>query len=120
MMYLLKDIKKQTKENTFFRNVLKTGKCVQVVIMNIKKGEEIGQETHKENDQILLNISGEGIAIIDGDEFTFEKDDLVLVPKGVPHNFKNTGKSDLKILTFYAPPHHEDGTIHRTKKDAHT
>jgi len=112
------DIKKLTKENTFFRKVLHTGEHSQIVAMSILKGEDIGEEVHEGVDQILFFVDGTGEAILNGEIKLVEKHDVVFVPSGVRHNFKNTGDEDLKLFTVYAPPEHADGTIHKTKDEA--
>lgn len=115
---MIKNIKEKALENTYFRQVLETGKNTQVVIMSIPKGGEIGSETHPENDQVLYLVEGQGRVVLDGVEAVFEKGDLVLVKAGTVHNFINSGERDMKIITTYSPPHHPDGTIHKTKEEA--
>lgn len=112
------DIKKLTKENTNFRKVLHTGKHSQIVAMSIIVGEEIGEEVHSDIDQLLFFVTGECEAILNGEMRRVEKHDVVFVPAGTTHNFKNVGDEDLKLFTVYAPPEHPDGTIHKTKEDA--
>lgn len=112
------DIKKLTKENTNFRKVLVTGVHSQVVAMNIPVGQDIGMETHDDVDQILYFVHGECEATLNGESKVVEKHDIVYVPAGVSHNFKNVGDEDLKLFTVYSPPEHKDGTIHATKEDA--
>lgn len=112
------DIKKLTKENTNFRKVLHTGQHSQVVAMSIPVGGDIGEETHSAVDQILYFVDGSCEAILDGESRTVEKHDIVFVPAGTIHNFKNVGNEDLKLFTVYAPPEHPDGTVHATKADA--
>lgn len=111
------DIKKLTKENTNFRKVLHTGQYSQIVAMSIPMGGDIGEEVHQYVDQILFFVDGEGEAILNGDTRRVEKHDVVFVPAGTTHNFKNIGDEDLKLFTVYAPPEHPDGTIHKTKED---
>lgn len=112
------DIKKLTKENTNFRKVLHTGVHSQIVAMNIPVGEDIGEETHEGVDQILYFVDGECEAILNGEVRKVEEHDIVFVPAGMQHNFRNIGDEDLKLFTVYAPPEHPDGTIHATKADA--
>ena len=112
------DIKKLTKENTNFRKVLHTGTHSQIVAMSIPVGEDIGEETHFNTDQMLFFVDGECEAIINGETRTVEEHDVVFVPAGAKHNFKNTGDEDLKLFTVYAPPEHKDGTVHKTKAEA--
>lgn len=114
----IKDIQAQAVSNQCFRQVLATGKKVQVVVMNIPAGSEIGQETHSDNDQTLLLVEGAGQVVLDGQIAEYELGDLVLVPAGTKHNFITKGDTPMKIITTYSPPHHPDGTIHKTKADA--
>ncbi|HET7827319.1 MAG TPA: cupin domain-containing protein, partial [Candidatus Saccharimonadales bacterium] len=114
----IKDIASKCAQNTYFRQVLATGPHSQVVIMNIKPGEDIGEETHPANDQILYLLSGSGQAVLDHQASDFAAGDLVLVPAGTLHNFINSGQADLKIITTYSPPNHPDGTVHKTKAEA--
>ncbi len=115
---MIKNIEKLAEDNTYFRHVLETGEHTQVVVMSIPVGGEIGEETHSDNDQVLLCVKGVGKVILEGIEGIFEEDDLVLVKSGTKHNFINTGDKDMKVITTYAPPHHPEGTIHKTKRDA--
>ncbi|HVA84715.1 MAG TPA: cupin domain-containing protein [Candidatus Saccharimonadales bacterium] len=112
------DIVERAKRNTFFREVLATGPHAQVVVMSIPPGGEIGEEVHEHVDQVLVFVAGEGAAILDGERRPVGPDRLVLVPAGTRHNFVNTGPSDLRLYTVYAPPEHAPGTIHQTKADA--
>jgi len=105
-------------ENTTFRTVLATSKHTQVVVMDVKPGEDIGKEIHPNEDQVLYLISGRGTIYMDGKEMDFNKGDCVLVPAGVEHNFTTVGDEPMKIITTYSPPHHPDGTVHKTKADA--
>lgn len=112
------DIKALTKENTNFRKVLHTGEKSQIVAMSIPPGGDIGEEVHPNTDQILFFVKGEGEAIVGGQMRPVFKHDVVFVPAGTVHNFKNIGDRDLKLFTVYAPPQHPDGTVHATKEDA--
>ena len=114
----IENIKKQAKENSFFRKVLINGQHVQVVLMSINPGEEIGSETHPDNDQVLYLVSGRGKVVLNGQEKAFNKGDLVLVKAGTEHNFITDGDEAMKIITTYSPPHHPAGTVHETKADA--
>ena len=114
----VKDLIEQSKDNTFFRQVLVTGDSMQVVIMSLKPGEDIGMETHEANEQVLLCINGSGRYVINGDEQEYNSGDMVLVRKGQEHNFINDGPDEMKIITVYSPPHHAEDTLHKTKADA--
>ena len=104
--------------NRWFREVLATGPHAQVVVMCIPSGGEIGDEVHDGVDQVLVFVEGHGEAILDGVRSPVGPDRLVLVPAGTRHNFVNTGSTDLRLYTVYAPPEHVPGTIHRTKAEA--
>jgi mannose-6-phosphate isomerase-like protein (cupin superfamily) len=103
--------------NEAFRRTLETGEHAQLVAMTLRPGEEIGEETH-EGDQILFFVEGEGEAVIEGESSPVGDGDYVFVPAGTLHNFVNTGSEQLRLLTTYAPPEHEAGTIHETKAEA--
>ncbi len=118
MQGFVENIVKKAKENTYFRQVLETGRHTQIVIMNIPAGGEIGEETHQGMDQVLYLLEGEGRVILNGEEKTYKSGDIVLVRDGTLHNFINAGKQDLKIITMYSPPHHPAGTIHKTKEES--
>jgi len=117
-MAQIKDILQKAKENQYFRQVLATGDKVQVVIMSILPGSEIGSETHPDNDQTLYLAEGSGQVVLDGQAADFNAGDLVLVPAGTLHNFITKGDAPMKIITTYSPPHHPDGTVHKTKAEA--
>lgn len=112
------NIIKETENNTYFRKVLFTGTRSQLVVMDIPKGGEVGEEIHKYTEQTLFFLSGTGKAILDGKESIVKAGDVVVVTPGTKHNFINTGNDSLKIYTVYAPPNHIDGRIHITKADA--
>ena len=114
----IKDLKKLTKENTNFRKVLFTGKYSQIVAMSVPVGGDIGEEAHPNTDQTLSFIDGQCEAIVNGETRMVKEYDVVFVPAGTIHNFKNIGTEVLKLFTVYAPPQHLDGTIHKTKEEA--
>lgn len=115
------NIEKDTLENTDFRRVLYTGKHSQLVLMSLPPKEEIGLETHAENDQFLRFEGGRGEVSIDDIRYEVADGDAVIVPAGARHNVVNVSDSEpLKLYTIYSPPHHKDGTVHATKKDAET
>jgi mannose-6-phosphate isomerase-like protein (cupin superfamily) len=113
------DIESMTRENSDFRKVLYTASHSQLVLMNLKPGEEIGLETHDENDQFFRFEAGEGKVLIDGNEYPVTDGTAVVVPAGARHNVINTSASlELKIYTIYSPAHHKDGIVRATKADA--
>ena len=101
-----------------FRRVLWTGSKTQLVIMTIPPGGEIGEETHPDTDQILTFVSGIGEAVVAGESAQVAQGDLVVVPAGTKHNFRNTGVNPLVLYTVYGPPEHADGAVHATKEEA--
>ena len=112
------DIEKDTLENNNFRKVLYTGANLQLVLMSLKVGEDIGEETHN-NDQFFRFEGGKGLCIIDGNEYKVKDGDCVIIPAGAKHNIINRSeKKELKVYTIYSPPHHKDGIIRSTKEDA--
>lgn len=111
-------IEEAARANSHFRRVLYTGPHSQLVVMSISQGGEIGEETHDDVDQTLTFVVGTGEAVLDGEATPVGPEDLVFVPAGTRHNFRNTGNGDLKLYTVYAPPEHPDGTVHRTRAEA--
>ena len=101
-----------------FRRVLWTGRHTQLVIMTIPPGGEIGAETHRDTDQILTFVSGSDEADVAGQTRHVAQGDLVAVPAGTRHNFRNTGVNPLVLYTVYGPPEHTAGAVHATKHDA--
>lgn len=112
------DIAKRTEENAEFRRVLYTAKEMQLVLMALRPGEEIGEEVHSDRDQFFRIEKGRGEIWIDGTMTEIESDTVMIVPAGARHNLKNTGDKPLQLYTIYAPPEHVDGTVHVTKSDA--
>lgn len=112
------DIEKLTEENTLFRRVLYTGHNLQLVLMSIEPGDEIGEEVHDDRDQFFRIEAGEGEISIDGVVHRVKGDDGIIVPQGALHNVKSVGKEPLKLYTIYGPPEHIDGTIHKTCAEA--
>ena len=112
------NIDEKTKANTDFRHVLYTGKQLQLVLMSLRPGEEIGEETHDGVDQFFRVEQGKGEVWIDGVKTTVEDATAILVPAGARHNVKNTGEKPMKLYTLYAPPEHADGTVYATRVEA--
>jgi len=113
-------IEKQTLENTYFREVLFTGKHAQLVVMCLGPGEEIGDEVHRNVDQFFRIEQGEGKFVFNEKQERLVRDgDAVVVPAGTYHNVINTSKTvPLKLYTIYSPPNHPDGTVHKTRVEA--
>src|SRR5664279_4443135 len=94
------NIEKDTLENKKFRKVLYTGKHLQLVLMSLKVGEDIGEEIHPDNDQFFRFESGLGKCVIDGNNYMVKEGDVIIVPAGAEHNVINTGKTgELKMYT---------------------
>ncbi len=112
------NIEQETINNENFRKVLYTGEHLQLVLMTLQTGEEIGMETHPDTDQFFRFEEGTGKCIINGNEYEVKDGDTVIVPAGSEHNVINIGSEPLKMYTIYAPPHHQDGIEFKTKEEA--
>lgn len=113
----VQNIEKLTVENDNYRKVLYTGKHMQLVLMTLQPGEEIGLEQHEGHDQFFRIEEGQGRATIDDNTYDIQDDDAIIVPAGAWHNVINTGTSPLRLYTLYAPPEHREGVLHPTKAD---
>ncbi len=111
------NIEQASKENNNFRKVLYTAKNIQLVLMSLLPGEEIGEEVH-ELDQFIRLDAGTGKAVLNGVEHEIGDGSAVVVPQGVRHNIINTGEEPMKLYTLYAPPDHKDGEVQATKAEA--
>lgn len=107
-----------TLKNSDFRRVLYTAGQMQVVLMKLKPGEAIGEEVHETHDQFFRIEKGRGEAWLAGKRRKIKSNAAIVVPAGVSHDIKNTGKKTLKLYTIYAPPEHADGVVQATKPDA--
>ena len=118
------NIERITLENSNYRKVIHTGKVMQLVVMTLEPGEEIGLEVHDDTDQFIR--VEEGVATLttseteDGHQTSvvFGADWATIVPAGVWHNVTNAGLGPLRLYSIYSPPEHAPGTVHRTKADA--
>lgn len=111
------DIEAATRENQDFRRVLYTSHYMQLVLMSIPVGGEIGEEVHGV-DQFLRIESGQGKAVLNGTEHPLQDGSIIVVPASVTHNIINVGDEPLQLYTLYAPPHHADQTVHATREIA--
>jgi len=115
------DLEAQTLQNTAYRTVAWSGRYLQVTLMSIPVGGDVGLEMHPDTDQFLRLDAGRGRAQMGPtkNELTFDQlvEDgwCVLVPAGTWHNVTNVGEETLQIYTVYAPQHHQPGKIHQTK-----
>lgn len=105
-------------KNAAFRRVVYTGKQVQFTVMSIPPEGEVGEETHKNVEQVFFCVAGSGVAAYDGKESKFGEGDVLVVPPGTRHNIENTGDEPLKFYTSYSPPNHLPNVVHQTKADA--
>lgn len=112
------DIERQTTANEDFRRVLYTGKHLQLVLMTLPPGEEIGAEIHADRDQFFRFESGRGEVDIDDNTYEVVDGSGVIVPAGARHNVRNIWYEPLKLYTLYGPPEHVDGLVEATKADA--
>lgn len=118
------NINKVSKKNNTYRTVLWTGTHLQVTLMSLNIGEEIGLEMHPNVDQFLRIEQGQGIVQMGNNKYNlnFKKnvynDSAIMIPAGTWHNLTNTGNVPLKLYSIYAPPNHPFGTVHVTKAEA--
>jgi len=119
MIGYVDNIEEKTLANTFFREVLFTGKYAQLVVMSLLPNEEIGMEVHQAVDQFFRVEKGQGKVIMNGEEHEIKDGSAIVVPAGTEHNVINTSASEeLKLYTIYSPPNHPDKKIHKTKAEA--
>lgn len=115
------DIEDATEDNNTFRTALWTGQYLQVTLMSIEPGDDIGLELHSDHDQFLRIEEGQGLIQMGDTEnnLSFERrvksDYAILIPAGKWHNLTNTGIVPIKLYSIYAPPEHQHGTVHETK-----
>ena len=118
------NIDKATLKNDTFRTALWTGSHLQLTLMSIRPGEDIGLENHPYIDQFIRIEQGQGFVLMGPSEnnLNFRRhifaDDAIIIPAGTWHNLINTGSKPLKLYSIYAPPQHPKGTVHETKADA--
>lgn len=112
------DIEAAARANDAFRRVLHTTGHVQLVVMTLRAGEDIGSEVHEHIDQVLTFVDGVVRAEVAGQTREVGPGDLVVVPAGTQHNFTNVGTEPARLYTIYAPPDHAPDTVHLTKQDA--
>lgn len=118
MKAFIDDLETRTEQNEDFRHVVFTGTKMQLVLMTLQPGEEIGEETHAGTDQFFRLEQGKGEVVMDGRTTRIAGDFGFVVPAGTRHNVKNTGHKPMRLYTIYAPPQHADGTIQHSKADA--
>ena len=118
------NIIRAAQRNQNFRTALWTGCRLQMTLMSIPPHGEIGVEMHPDTDQFIRIEEGQALVRM-GDcrekldfQCRIRQGDAIFVPSGTWHNVFNAGSCPLKLSSFYAPPQHPKGTIHRTKADA--
>lgn len=112
------NIEELAEENNNFRHVLYSGLNLQLVLMSVERGEEIGGEIHSDADQFFRIEAGEGRVVIDGVTHKIKSGDGIIIPAGAHHNLICTGHDTLKLYTIYSPPHHRDQLVQKTKAEA--
>jgi mannose-6-phosphate isomerase-like protein (cupin superfamily) len=118
MKGFVEDIERLTEANKDFRRVLYTGGRLQLVLMTLKRAEEIGEEVHADHDQFFRIEKGKGEVWIDGKRTKIKSGAAILVPAGARHNVINTGDKPMKLYTLYGPPEHRDRVVRATKARA--
>lgn len=110
-----------TKLNNAFRRALWTGKHLQLTLMSIDVGEEIGLEVHPELDQFIRIEDGQGLVLMGDNKYNMDfkikvfDDFAFIIPAGIWHNLINTGNVPIKLYSIYTPPEHPHGTVHQTR-----
>lgn len=117
MIGFVTKIETDTRDNDNFRKVIFTAPHCQLVLMSLLPNEEIGLETHAENDQFFRIEKGSGKVVLNGEEQPIFDGFAVVVPAGVEHNVI-ASEEGLKLCTIYSPAHHKDGIVHQTKAEA--
>ena len=112
-----KDMVALATRNTHFQQEVYLDKRVQVVLMSLEPGEDIGAETHRA-DQTTFIVAGSGRAEIDGEKLGVSANHMIVIPQGALHNITNTGSAPLKLFSVYAPPAEAAGVSFKTKKQA--
>ncbi len=112
-----KDMFELVAKNTYFQKEAYIDDNVQIVMMHLQPGEDIGEETH-EADQTTVFVSGEGQVVIDGHRSKVGPNHVVIIPEGAKHNIINKGEGPLKLFSVYAPPAEDPGVSNKTKADA--
>ena len=112
------DIGQLTEGNADFRRVLYTGHYLQLVLMTLAPGEEIGAEVHADRDQFFRVEAGAGEIEIDGTTSPVAAEFAMIVPAGARHNVRCVGAEPLRLYTLYGPPEHRDGVEFATRAQA--
>ena len=115
------NIEELTTSNQNFRTTWWTGKQLQMTVMSIQPGEDIGLEVHQKGDQFIRVEEGTARVQMGKSKTNLNYDKTVgddwamFIPEGYWHNISNAGNEELKVYVLYAPPEHPAGTVHPTK-----
>ena len=112
------NIENETLSNDYFRKEVFTGQHLQMTVMSLLPGEDIGAEVHDTTDQFLRIEQGTGVALVGETEYAVEDDFAIIIPAGMNHNVTNTGEVPMKLYSIYTPAEHPVGTIHKDKAEA--
>ena len=118
------DLEQATLDNEHYRTVAWSGRYLQLTLMSIPPGGDIGLEAHPETDQFIRLDAGRGRVEMGAakDRLTMKQEVsdgwCVLVPAGTWHNITNIGDEPMQVYAIYAPAHHKPGKIHHTAADA--
>jgi mannose-6-phosphate isomerase-like protein (cupin superfamily) len=118
------NIEAAARQNNTFRTALWTGKHLQITLMSLNVGEDIGLEVQPDLDQFIRIEQGQGLVMMGDNRNNLDYQSVVMddyafvIPAGTWHNLINTGSMPLKLYSIYAPPQHPHGTVHATKEDA--
>lgn len=118
------NIEDATDDNSKFRDTLWTGKYLQLTVMSIPPGGQVGGEVHGGHDQFIRVESGKARVVMgaSAEDITFDEtvgdDWIAMIPSGKYHNILNIGDEDLKLYSLYGPPEHKHGTQHETYEEA--
>lgn len=111
------NIERKTTDNNNYRKVLHTTSNMQLVVMSILPGEEIGMEKHMRASQFIRIEEGSAIGIVKGKRYYLKKDDSIIIPPNTYHNIINNGNKDLKLYTIYTPPTHRNNETDKYKPE---
>ena len=116
---LFLDLEEATFENYDFKSVLYTGKQLQLMIMSLESGEDIGWKTYKRADQFVYIESGSGTCLVNDEAYDLEENDAVFIPAGARHNILNNNDTmELKLFLLSARPIHKDKVSRSSKEEA--
>lgn len=114
--HFITNIDRETVTNRNFRQVLYTSSNMQLVVMSIRPGQDIGEEVHESVDQFIRVERGSGTVVFNGMEHRIRGGSAFIIPQGTEHNIINTGSRSLKLYTVYSPPNHMKDAVHKTRR----